>query len=466
MSGREDGSLICPTDDTVALFLGGALAGTEEAAFRKHVDECAACRDLLVEAGREMYETLVTTRVAPVEAPGRNVPPREPEGREAPGQEPAAPIAVGDVIGDKYRIDAFVGAGGMGTVYRGIHLALNRVVAIKMMHPEMMDREHSRRFAREARAAASLTSEHAVRIIDIDRTASGAPYIVMEHLEGRDLHEVLMSGGPLHWERAVRYVLEAADAIGEAHARGIIHRDLKPHNLFLTTADVVKVLDFGLAKTMPHSLARGDSADTKTTGLVGSPQYMAPEQIRAERTIDARTDVYALGATLYQLLTGTAPFLGLNLFVLCARILDERPAPLSRVRKEVPKPIEAVVLRCLEKLPAARYGSIEDLSFALRDAVAAVAEERAQQSGAAEDRRRPTTAALPSTELNPKTTMREEDLVTMHPAPDVTLSAPVRTPRMEPVASRQPPSTEAAPTPRIESNEPIPNTVKMPPVGE
>lgn len=443
---------MCPSDDTVALFLGGALAGTEEAAFRKHVDECEACRGLLVEAGREMHETLVTTRVAPL-APPKN----------------AARVVVGDVIADKYRLDAFLGQGGMGAVYRGTHLGLNRTVAIKMMHPEMMNDDHARRFAREARAAASLTSEHAVRIIDIDRAATGTPYMVMEHLEGRDLHEVLMSEGPLHWERAVRYVLEAADAIGEAHARGIIHRDLKPHNLFLTKSDVVKVLDFGLAKTMPHSLARGgDSADTKTVGLIGSPQYMAPEQIRAERTIDARTDVYALGATLYQLLSGTAPFLGLNLYVLCAKILDDRPAPLSRVRKDVPRPIEAVVLRCLEKLPAARYASIEELAFALRDAVTAATEQAAQQPSpqpsqqvdTTEDLRTFRTLATPSGE----TTARAPEVLTIVQPPDATIVAPLRVPTQAMPSTGLPPSTEPENTPRVESE--APKTVRMPPTRE
>jgi serine/threonine-protein kinase len=455
MAGRDDDSLICPSDDTVALFLGGALAAVEEAAFRKHVDECAACRDLLVEAGREVQPVLETTRVSPIELRGR---------------QPTARVGVGDISGEKYRIDALVGAGGMGAVYRGTHLALSRTVAIKMMHPDLMTADHARRFAREARAAAPLKSEHAVRILDIDRTASGAPYIVMEHLEGRDLHEVLMSDGPLHWERAVRYILEAADAIGEAHARGIIHRDLKPHNLFLTTADVVKVLDFGLAKTMPHSLARGDSGETKSTGLVGSPQYMAPEQIRTEPTIDARTDVYALGATLYQLLSGTAPFLGLNLYVLCAKILNERPAPLSRVRKDVPGPIEAVVLRCLEKLPAARYGSIEELAFALRDAVSAVSEQRATHADddLPDDLQ---TMASPSpfgdAVTNPRTTEREQDLATIVELPDMTVSTPHRPPTTERAASApQPPSTDPLPTPRLDRGDAAPNTIKMPRTGE
>ncbi len=454
----EEPAPSCPTDETVALFLAGELAVEEEASFREHVDQCAQCRGLLVEAGRGASRTLTATRIKPLDLP------------------PKAAVTPGDVISDKYRIDAVLGSGGMGTVFRGWHLGLNRTVAIKMMHPELLSDEVARRFAREARAAASITSDNAVRILDIDRMPNGAPYIVMEHLQGHDLHEVLMSTGPLPWERAVRYVVAACDAVGEAHALGVVHRDLKPHNLFLTDKDVVKVVDFGLAKTLPHSAVEGSSGQTKSTGLVGSPQYMAPEQIRAAPTVDARTDIYALGATLYQLLSGVPPFLGLNLYVLCSRILNNPPAPLSRIRTDVPAPIEAVVLRCLEKAPAARYATVAEMVGALNEAVSAV--HAAAQADAAR-RSRAKTAESFAAPTTVELTMREQDLMTTRepPAPptpptpfDVTMSDTLSMP--------QPPSTDPAPTPRAPrtprmESEPetrdgphAPKTVKMPPVKE
>ena len=353
-SVRDELLRACPSDESVALFLAGALAPEDEVAFREHLDGCSPCRGLLVEAGRA-ESRLPETRVKELRVPTATPP-------------PANALAIGDVIGGKYRIESMRGYGGMGRVFRGWHLGLSRTVAIKVMHTELFSPDLARRFFREARAAASLTSQHAVRILDIDHLPGGIPYIVMEHLEGRDLNEVILADGPLPWGRAVDYVLMAAEAIGEAHALGIIHRDLKPHNLFLTGDGVVKVLDFGLAKLLPSSVVEGSSGNTKGTALLGSPQYMAPEQIRAASTVDARTDVYGLGATMYQLLTGLAPFLGLNLYVLCARILSEPPAPLSRSRKDVPAAVEAVVMRCLEKLPAARFATAEELAAALRDA--------------------------------------------------------------------------------------------------
>lgn len=357
VSVRESLAHGCASDETVALFLAGSLGPDDERAMREHIDVCSPCRGLLAEAGRE--SALDHTKAS-----------------ASPATPPA--VAVGDVLGNKYRIDAVLGSGGMGTVYRGWHLGLNRVVAIKIMHAELLTDDLARRFAREARAAASLTNVHTARIIDIDRLASGLPFMVMEHLEGRDLHAELTASGPMEWERAARYALHAAEALAEAHALGIIHRDLKPHNLFLTTGDVVKVLDFGLAKTLPDSLARGDSVETKTTSLIGSPQYMAPEQIRAATAVDARTDVYGLGAALYQLLTGVPPFSAPNLYVLCSRILNEPPDPFSSFRKDVPPGLETVVLRCLAKLPAERHATMDELAADLR---AAVADAIAQAAG-------------------------------------------------------------------------------------
>ena len=325
----------CPSDESIALFLEGGLDAASMQTLRAHMDGCDLCRVLIVEAGRGSAAAVPETRSG------------TPHPRPLVGT-----LAVGDLIGSKYRVDALLGSGGMGTVLRGTHLALDRPVAIKVMHAELLvGTDAARRFSREARAAAAIESPHAVRIIDIDRLPGGVPYMVMEYLEGRDLHRILTDDGPLSGARVIEYLVQATDAISEAHGRGVIHRDIKPHNLFVTSDDVVKVLDFGLAKTLPDSGVRGASGDTKGGNLIGTPHYMAPEQIRATRAVDARTDIYGLGATMYQLLTGMPPFVALNLYVLCARILTDAPAPL----RGVPKALSTVVLRCLAKDPAARY---------------------------------------------------------------------------------------------------------------
>ena len=454
-SVRDELLRACPSDESVALFLAGALPPDDDTAFRGHLDGCPTCRGLLAEAGRE--ESLIPRT--------RMVAPRVP----AAAMSPMSGLAVGDLISGKYRIDAVRGEGGMGKVFRGWHLGLSRAVAIKVMHTELFAPQLARRFFREARAAASLTSQHAVRILDIDHLPSGIPYIVMEHLEGRDLNEVILADGPLPWTLVVDYVLMAAEAIGEAHARGIVHRDLKPHNLFLTTDGVVKVLDFGLAKLLPTSLVDGSSGNTKGTALIGSPQYMAPEQIRAASTVDARTDIYGLGATMYQLLTGLAPFLGLNLYVLCARILSETPKPLSRSRKDVPANVDAVVMRCLEKLPAARFATAEELAAALRGARARPHAPLHDVEGLDGNVEIATLSATtrPGGDLGPVNTQREQDVQTL------TAEKPHgdglgMTQKLAPMTEAQrTPRTDPLPTPRIETdNDAAPKTERMPGLPE
>ena len=433
----------CPTDEVIALYLSGHLDDARVASFRQHIDGCDSCRVLIVEAGRsgsvpmEVAEVIHETRVG------------QPRGKSLVGR-----LALGDMLGGKYRIDALLGTGGMGTVLRGTHMELGRSVAIKIMHAELLAASDAgRRFSREARASAAIESHHAVRILDIDRLPTGVPYMVMEYLEGKDLHQVLTDEGPLTVGRVIDYVMQASDAIGEAHSRGIIHRDLKPHNLFLTQDDVVKVVDFGLAKTLPDSTAaRGSSNDTKTTSLIGTPHYMAPEQIRASRSVDARTDIYGLGATMYQLLTGLPPFVALNLYVLCARILSDAPPPIHRTRKDVSPALEAVIMRCLEKAPAARYASVAELSEALDAARAS--EKAGDIRDTPRDARLASNADTPRNTpgLDPVPTQRDQDIATLpglgiQPPVTVALPGPVTT---IPLTVDQAPSTDPAPPPMTE----------------
>jgi serine/threonine-protein kinase len=212
---------------------------------------------------------------------------------------------------------------------------------------------------REARAAVKIHSEHIARVIDVNMMPNGSPYMVMEYLHGSDLSHVLQERGKLPLEEATLFVIEACDAIAEAHAYGIVHRDLKPANLFLAKlsdgSSRIKVLDFGISKSM---LAPGSTPDvslTRTSSMMGSPLYMSPEQIRSTRDVDSRTDIWALGVILYELLTGNLPFAGTSIPELAAKILLEPPTPLSHYRPDLPEALGAVLMRALQKDPNARY---------------------------------------------------------------------------------------------------------------
>ena len=273
----------------------------------------------------------------------------------------SAPVKEGDVLAEKFRVDKVVGAGGMGVVVEATHLVLQQRVALKFLHEQATHLpEVVARFEREARAAASLRSPHAVRIMDVGMLADRQPYIVMELLDGQDLASVIRSGGQLSVETAVNYLRQACDAVGEAHKRGIVHRDLKPGNLFVTTDNrgepLVKVLDFGISK-----VAGEDLALTETSQLLGSPLYMSPEQLRASRDVDARTDVWSLGVILYEMLAGRVPFTADSMMELLFKIVDSTPEPLSSLRDDIPPHVVHAVEGCLEKERDQRIASVDEL---------------------------------------------------------------------------------------------------------
>jgi len=243
----------------------------------------------------------------------------------------------------------------MGIVYEALHVRLAQPVALKMLLPDLLDREDVvARFEREGRAAVRLRSPHVARVFDVDVLPNGTPYMVLELLEGRDLAAELTLRGPLPLNEAIDYILQACDAMAEAHQQGTVHRDLKPSNLFLTrqgTRGFVKVLDFGVSKiteTVTPSV-------TSTRSALGTALYMSPEQVRSAKNVDARTDVWSLGVVLYELLTARSPFLGDSATAVAAAIVVDVPQPLGASRDDLPAELEQVVMKALEKDRENRY---------------------------------------------------------------------------------------------------------------
>ena len=274
----------------------------------------------------------------------------------------------GSVLVGKYRVERVLGQGGMGIVVAARHEQLDDYVAIKLMLPEVAASPDAvARFVREARAAAKIKSEHIARVSDVGTLETGEPYMVMEYLEGADLSATLQQQGRLPLDQAADYLLQACEAIAQAHELGIVHRDLKPANLYVVTnrrdgLPLVKVLDFGISKMAQTAV---DSSMTKTSALMGSPLYMSPEQMQSARDVDLRTDIWALGVILFELLSGQPPFDGDTLPQVCAQILQGPTPDIRRFLPELPDAVVRVIERCLERDPARRFASVDDLASEL-----------------------------------------------------------------------------------------------------
>jgi serine/threonine protein kinase len=278
--------------------------------------------------------------------------------------------AVGQVISGRFRVEHVIGIGSMGIVLAARHLELDERVAIKFIRSEMQAVPGVlSRFAREAKAAASIKSEHIAQVFDVGTADGIGPYIVMEYLEGRDLAAVLELEGRLPIRRAVHYVMQACEALAVAHSGGITHRDIKPENLFLTRQgdlERIKLLDFGISKAALTGKVFGDElSSADNTCLLGTPLYMSPEQIRANVEIDHRTDVWSLGAVLYELISARSAFVAESVRQVWTRILETSPTPLAAFCPEAPPTLQAVIDRCLEKDPARRFQNVAELAVAL-----------------------------------------------------------------------------------------------------
>jgi serine/threonine-protein kinase len=287
------------------------------------------------------------------------------------------PPAPGSIVDDKFVVTRLIGTGGTGVVLAARELSLGRLVAIKLLHPELAtSSDVVERFLREARATSRLKSEHVVGVIGLGTLPSGIPYYVMEYLTGTDLHARLQERGPFTIDEVLDYVLQALEAIAEAHRHGIVHRDLKPSNLWLTTreddSDFVKVLDFGTSKLRKTDLTLKELV-TRSGSLLGSPLYMSPEQIRNASDVDARSDIWSIGVVMHELLTGHPPFQGRFLAEIIGAVCgDDYLVP---AREDLPAELAEILMRCLQKEPNDRFQSVEALARAFLPIIRTVASQ-------------------------------------------------------------------------------------------
>jgi len=291
---------------------------------------------------------------------------RVPEASGSVGRDRKWMPEVDTLVGQRYRVEGLLGRGGMGAVVSARDLHTGDAVALKLLPPRATrSRAAVERFLREGRAASRVASDHVVKVLEVGHEPGSAPYIVMEHLEGVTLGQLLKSRGALPIVEALHYVIEACIGVAECHAAGIVHRDLKPENLMVLGQPGLdartKILDFGVSKA--DWLER--AAELRLTGtseVLGTPTHMSPEQVRSAKSVDTRTDLWALGVILYEALTGRPPFLAANLPALCAAIVSDDPVAPRRHRPDLPAELERVVLACLEKLPDARPFSVRSLA--------------------------------------------------------------------------------------------------------
>jgi serine/threonine-protein kinase len=280
-------------------------------------------------------------------------------------------LSAGQIVADKYRIDGIMGTGGMGIVVAATHVELDQRVAIKFLRE--VSPEALARFQREARMLVRLKSPHVARVIDVGSMDDDTPYIVMEHLDGSDLASVAGQRKKLPVEETVDYVLQACEAVAEAHALGMVHRDLKPANLFLARGPggttTVKVLDFGVSKILDDRSGTGENArggDLTNAGVaLGSPGYMSPEQMTSARDVDERSDIFSLGALLYRLVGGQPPYKGTSVVTILATMATEKLPPLRGLAPDAPEGFAAIVERCLANDKVLRFPSVAHLAHAL-----------------------------------------------------------------------------------------------------
>jgi serine/threonine-protein kinase len=322
------------------------------------------------------------TAPRPATAPSPTAPRPAATPAPAPAPAPAAksPIAdfvakkkddgsdlKGKTLNNRYYVEDKIGEGGFGTVWRARQTQMDRVVALKVLHPRMAkDQQVVGRFKREAQASSHLRAPHTVQVYDFDQTPEGFMFLAMEMLSGRSLHSTLQNEGPLAPMRMVKIMDGISESLGEAHQNGIVHRDIKPENIYLEpqpTPDFVKVLDFGIAKIVSGDGMKGPQL-TAAGQTLGTLEYMSPEQLMGQQ-LDGRSDIYALGIMSYELLTGRLPFDAKTPTEMITGHLKTIPAPPSKFKPDIPAELDAIILRCLEKNRDKRWANTAELRAAL-----------------------------------------------------------------------------------------------------
>ena len=296
---------------------------------------------------------------------------------------------LGQVLAGKYRIDEKIDEGGMGCVYRATHVLMEKTIAVKVLHPALAaDDKIVARFTREAKAASRISHPHAINVTDFGESENGIVYLVMEYLRGRTLKEIIRSEGPMPMARVVEIVRQVSGALEAAHAESVVHRDLKSDNIMLEEAtgggDWAKVLDFGIAKIQQtaQSVHETDPGLTSPNLIIGTPQYMSPEQCSQASDIDTRSDVYSFGVIVYEMLAGHVPFTGDSPTAIMMKHLQEPPPSILEERKDLPAGVGRVIARALAKRPEDRYQKAGELYEAL--------------SAAATEEPTPSTSAVPT----------------------------------------------------------------------
>ena len=271
---------------------------------------------------------------------------------------------IGQILAGKYRIDERLSGGGMGTVYRGTHVLMDKTVAVKVLLPSLAaDEKIVARFSREARAASKISHPHALSVTDFGEAENGVVFLVMEYLSGLTLKQIIRQEGPMLLPRAVEILRQIGGALDAAHAEGVVHRDLKSDNIMLLSSsgtDYAKVLDFGIAK-IKEPEGTYDPALTAPDLVIGTPQYMSPEQCSQSPDIDARSDIYSLGVILYEMLVGHVPFTGGSPTEIMLKHLQQPAPSVLEERADLPGAIGRVVARALEKGPSDRYQTVAEL---------------------------------------------------------------------------------------------------------
>jgi serine/threonine protein kinase len=320
---------------------------------------------------------------------------------------------LGETLAEKYLVEQLIKRGGMGSVYRGKHVMMDKTVAIKVLRPSLAgDDVVVARFSREAKAASRISHPHAVSVTDFGEAESGVVFLVMEYLDGRTLKDLIRSEGPMTLERTVEIIRQVSGALDAAHQQGVIHRDLKSDNIMLSQTnggDWAKVLDFGIAKIQQPEGAR-DNDITAANLVIGTPQYMSPEQCSQAGPIDARSDVYSLGVIVFEMLAGRVPFTGDSLTVIMMQQVRDEPPSVLEARPDLPASIDNLIKKALAKQPADRFQTAGELSEALTQA-ADEAGEAASATVAPEvaDTVSSTPVGLATDDLDEETVVRPRD---------------------------------------------------------